>query len=205
MLSFYVFASIVGLSLLALGALGGDSDAEMDLGAEVDDLDISGVDDLGTSEDAAWKRAFSLRSVAYFLAGFGATGLLLTLIGAAPALTALLAVGMGAFAALLVIVLFGWLRSTEGGFARSSDAYVGSVGRVRVAIRPSVPGTVDIEHNGQVITMRARALGNSDSDPAGWTDVLVVDVDPEEGMLLVQPIDELLVDDRAPAPGRLHP
>lgn len=198
MIALYLFSAIVGVGLLALGALGGDSGA--------DDLDMPDVGDTaGSDSDGSWRNVFSLRSVSYFMAGFGATGSLLTLIDASPLLTFVLAGGMGSFAAAVVLVLFGWVRATEGGFDSSSTAYIGATGRVRVPIHASVPGTVDIEHGGRVLTMRARAHARPESDPSSWTDVIVVDVDAAKGIVLVQPVETFLADADESSLGKLKP
>jgi hypothetical protein len=197
MLSFYVFCAIVGLGLLALGALGG---------GEADELDVPDLEkDFGGSADTHWKKLFSMRALAYFAAGFGSTGVLLTLVGAGAALTLLLSLGMGGSAAAFVLALFGWLRSTEGGFAQDANAYIGAPGRVKVPIRPPVPGSVDIEHQGRVLTMRALAHGEPESDPSTWNEVLVVDVDPGRGILLVQPLDRFLADEKNSLPSPSDP
>jgi hypothetical protein len=193
MFALYIFSAIVGVSLLALGALGGDG------GPDDIELDWKGDLDLASAgSDASWKKAFSMRAAAYFLAGFGATGLLLTLVEVAAVLTFGLALGMGGFSAALIVVLFGWLRSSEGGFAKDAQGYIGAVGQVRVPIREGAPGSVAIEHRGRLLTMRARAMGTPDSDPSTWSRVLVVDVDEGRGILLVQPVGEFLADDDAP-------
>jgi len=191
MFALYIFAAIVGVSLLAMGALGGDGGP--------DDLDLEWEGDLDAAgADASWKKGFSMRAVAYFLAGFGATGLLLTLIDVAALLTFGLALGMGMFAAALIVVLFRWLRSSEGGFAKDAQGYIGAVGQVRVPIREDAPGSVAIEHRGRLLIMRARAMGTPESDPSTWSRVLVVDVDDGRGILLVQPVGEFLADDDSP-------
>lgn len=193
MIALYIFAAIVGGSLLALGALGGDGGADEIEFEWDDDMDLASA-----GSDGSWKKAFSMRAMAYFLAGFGATGLLLTFIEAAALLTFVLALGMGIVAAAFIVVLFRWLRGSEGGFSKDAGSYIGAVGQVRVPIREGTPGSVAIEHQGRRLTMRARALGDPDSDPSTWNQVLVVDVDEDRGILLVQPVGEFLADDDSP-------
>lgn len=189
MFALYVFSAVVGLSLLALGMLGGEGgpdDFEFDL--DVDgDLDAPGG-------DASWKKFFSLRAGAYFMAGFGATGLLLTFLDTAPLLTLGLALGMGVGSGGLIVSLFGWLRRSEGGFATPSDSYIGAMGEVRLPIRETTPGSVAIQHRGRTLVMRARPMGEPKSDPSTWTRILVVDVEDRQGILLVQPAGEFLSD-----------
>ncbi len=187
MLALYVFAAVVGLSLLALGALGGEA------GPDEFELQLDGDLD-ATSSDVSWKKWLSMRSAAYFMAGFGGTGLLLTLLDAAPALTLGLALVMGVAAGAFVIALFGWLQQSEGGFATASDSYIGALGEVRVPIGETAPGSVAIEHGGRTLTMRARPMGDPKSDPSTWRRVLVVDVEDRQGILLVQPVGEFLAD-----------
>ncbi|GEM_PF-1148870 len=187
MLALYVFAAVVGLSLLALGALGGEA------GPDEFELQFDGDLDAG-STDLSWKKWFSMRSAAYFMAGFGGTGLLLTLLDAAPTLTLGLALVMGIASGAFVIALFGWLQTSEGGFAAAADSYIGALGEVRVPIGKTAPGSVAIQHGGRTLTMRARPLGEPDSDPSTWRRVLVVDVEDHRGILLVQPVGEFLTD-----------
>lgn len=188
MFALYVFASVVGVSLLALGMLGGEG------GPDEFELDFDGDFDAGEA-DSSWKKAFSLRSAAYFMAGFGATGVLLTFFETTPGVTLAIAVAMGGFSAVLVAALFGWLRRSEGGFSTTADSYIGAVGEVRLPIRDRTPGSVAIEHEGRVLVMRALAMGTPESDPSTWSRVLVVDVEESQGLLLVQPVGEFLADE----------
>lgn len=187
MLAIYVFAAVVGLSLLALGMISGEGG--------VDELDLELDGDLDAEAgDASWQKYFSMRSAAYFMAGFGATGVLLGWTGAGPFWTLLLALGMGTVAAAFITALFGWLRRSEGGFADSSDDYIGAVGDMRLPIRGSTPGSVAIQHRGRTLVLRARSMGEPESDPSTWGRVLVVDVEEDLGILLVQPAGDFLSD-----------
>ena len=203
MLALYVFAAVVGLSLLALGALGGEGGPdEFELDLELDgDLDASGL-------DSSWKKWLSMRSAAYFMAGFGATGLLLTYLDAPALVTLGVALVMGVASGAFILMLFRWLRQSEGGFSAPSDDYIGAVGTVRVPIQQDAPGSVAIEHGGRTLVLRARPLGEPESDPSSWRRVLVVDVEDRHGILLVQPAGEFLTGQTGedpPNPASLSP
>ncbi|MCJ7752921.1 MAG: hypothetical protein MUP13_00010, partial [Thermoanaerobaculales bacterium] len=76
----YVFAAIVGWPCLFFcvffGGEGGDVDADFDIDIDVDaDLDVSGGPGGGIA--AAVLSLLSFRSLVFFLAFFGATGLIL--------------------------------------------------------------------------------------------------------------------------------
>lgn len=195
MLAAYIFSLAVGGGLLALSLFGdfldGDADIDVDAGIDLDgDLDA-------VSDGAEVAKLLSLRALVYALFGFGGAGLVLHLIwaGAQPGLTALIAGGMGVGSGALVSTVFGYLKRTEAGAIRGERSLVGLSGRVVMAIADSDTGTVRIRSGERQYTMRAQAdipLGAAPTLEAGRS-IVVVDV--KDGVALVTPIDNKLLEE----------
>jgi hypothetical protein len=174
MLSVYVFAAILGGGLLLLGMLGGEGD----LGDGVDpDLDLG-------DKAAGWKHAFSFQTAAYALAAFGLTGAALTLLGAPGLPTIIAAAVMGLAGGSLVGMAFGWLRRSQGGFAESSDHYIGGIGRTEVRIPSGGRGRIELVHRGRAFTLPATSNGG--------------EIDRHETVVVIDVVDGIALVDRAP-------
>lgn len=185
MLATYVLALVVGGGLLALSLFGDFFDGDVDAEAEVG-LDGSEV-----------AKLLSLRALVYALFGFGGTGLVLHLIraGAQPGSTALIAGAMGLGSGALVSALFGYLKRTEAGAVPGDRSLVGSSGTVLLDIPDGEAGTVRIRSGVRQYRMRARAdvpLGAARTLEAGRS-VVVVDV--TDGVALVTPVNDRLLED----------
>lgn len=195
MLTAYIFSLVVGGGLLALtlfgDLFGGDVDVDADAGIDLDgDADVLS----GGSEIA---KLLSLRSLVYALFGFGGAGVVLHLIwaGAQPGLTALIAGGMGLGSGALVSTVFGYLKRTEAGAIQGERSLVGLRGEVVMAIDDGGTGAVRIRSGERRYRMRARAdhpSGAAQTIEAGRS-VVVVDV--TDGVALVTPIDDKLLED----------
>ncbi len=159
----FLAALIFGGGLLVpmlLGGLGGDlevdGDLELDagdLGADVGaDLDADG--DVGLDGDASavgrlLSGVLSLRSLVFFSAFFGGSGLLLDALGYAPAPTIASAVVVGVGAALLNSVLMDVLRRTEGTSQISDATLVGRAATVVLPMAVGRRGRIRVELDGQ--------------------------------------------------------
>ena len=195
MLTAYIFSLVVAGGLLALtlfgDLLGGDVDVDADAGIDLD----GDTDPLSDGSEIA--KLLSLRSLVYALFGFGGAGLVLHLIwaGAQPGLTALIAGGMGLGSGALVSTVFGYLKRTEAGAIQGERALVGLSGEVVMAIGDGETGAVRIRSGERRYRMRARAdhpSGAAQTIEAGRS-VVVVDV--TDGVALVTPIDDKLLED----------
>lgn len=193
MLSAYIFSLVVGGGILALTLFGDffDSDVDADAGIDLDgDADV-------LTDGSEIAKLLSLRSLVYTLFGFGGAGVVLHLIwgGAQPLLTALIAGGMGLGSGVLVSTVFGYLKRTEAGAIQGERALVGLSGRVLMTIPDGETGAVRIRSGERQYRMRARAdipPGAAQTLEAGRS-VVVVDV--KDGVALVTPIDDKLLEE----------
>lgn len=193
MLAAYIFSLVVGGGLLALNLFGDFLDSDVDADAGIDlDGDADGIS--GGSEIA---RLLSLRSLVYALFGFGGAGLVLHLIwaGAQPVLTALIAGGMGLGSGALVSTVFGYLKRTEAGEIKGERALVGLSGKIVMAIGDGETGAVRIRSGERQYQMRARADLPSGAARALEAGRAIVVVDVKDGVALVTPIDNKLLED----------
>jgi hypothetical protein len=174
MSALYIFAAILGGGLLLMGMLGGDADGGDALDA---DMDVGG-------KGAGWKHAFSFQTAAYALAAFGLTGSLLSWLGA-PAPATLLASGiMGVVGGGLVGLVFRWLKRNQGGFAESSDHYIGGIGRAEIRIPRDGRGRIELVHRGRAFTLPAVSAAG--------------EIDRYETVIILDVIDGVAHVDRAP-------
>jgi membrane protein implicated in regulation of membrane protease activity len=193
MVSLYLFSALIGwLFVLFFLFFGGDVDADFDVDVDLDaDLDLDpGVDvDAGGPFDALTS-FLTFRSLVFFLAFFGLTGLVLTWLDANSVLTVLLAVGMGLFAMWLNRTLIEYLK------ANTSDSQVldreieGSRASVVLPIGPDRKGRVAVDVGGQRRYLVAgpyhpkAGVGFSKGD-----EVVVVEI--KDGAALVAPLDSM--------------
>jgi membrane protein implicated in regulation of membrane protease activity len=204
MLTAYLFCLLVGGTFVAASTLlggqdhGGDADADADadldagldpdLDAEVDpDLDAGSdlpalAGHAGDAASAPWLPFLSMRFWTFFLAFFGLTGTLLSLIGSWPAaLVAGAATGMGLGSGLGISYAIRRLRhGTTDSMLRQQD-YIGATGRVLLPIDPGQIGKVRLQIHGHTIDFLAQT---EDERPlAIHQQVLVYAID--KGVLMV--------------------
>jgi membrane protein implicated in regulation of membrane protease activity len=129
MATLYLIAAIVGIGLLLFSSLGiGDADAS------VTDLGDSGEFLLGV---------FSTRNLTFFLAAFGATGMILHWLGTNPVVTAIVAGALGLTAMFMVHAVFVWLRRSDSSVDSLGERdFEGAIARVVLPIAPGSRGQV---------------------------------------------------------------
>lgn len=154
----YVFAAIVGWPFLFFfvffGGEGGDVGADVDIDVDVDaDLDVSGGPGGGIA--AAVLSLLSFRSLVFFLAFFGATGLILDARLTGSAVTLVVAIALGFFAASLNNRVFRYLKTSSIGTEVSNRVLSGALGRVTVPISVTSKGRITCEVEGQTINLTA--------------------------------------------------
>ncbi len=161
MLGIYLFAAILGGGLLLFSVLaGGEHDAHADASGFDADHDIGhdiGHDvhhELGHDADASHVGhggagelvlgLFRPRNLTFFLAAFGLTGSLLTLLSPWSAIASLIpSLGMGFGAMVVTHGVFEWLRRSESAVDVVSDSDVeGCVGRVVLPLGPGERGRI---------------------------------------------------------------
>jgi hypothetical protein len=200
MLTAYLVCLLAGGLLLAVSLLGGgDADGDADVGA---DADVGGAADAadasGEGEGAeaegeglvAAARFLSVRNMVFFVAFFGLTGTLLTLLKADAGLALAASVALGGAAAVAVHRLMDYLRRTESGALRSLATLGGARARVLVGLTRARPGKVTVATGDgtQQLVARVHERAATDRFEAGDT---VVIVRFQDGVALVAEADFL--------------
>jgi hypothetical protein len=178
MLGIYIFAAIVGGGLLLLSVLGGGEhdahadasgfDADHDIGHDLGhDISHDVGHDVGHDADAVHHvhggageivlGLFRPRNVTFFLAGFGLTGTLLTLLSPSSAGASLIpSVVMGFGAMVVTHGVFTWLRRSESAVDLVSDADMeGCLGRVVLPLAPGERGRIACKVGGREVYLVA--------------------------------------------------
>lgn len=174
----YWFSLIVGGGLLAVSALGDVFGGGVDADA---DVDVGDTDAL---------RIFSIRNATYFVFAFGATGLLLEWLwdGARSALAAVVAAAVGLTSVALASAAFAYVRTHDSGTRPSDESFVGTTGRVSLALARDRSGRVVVRRGNREFELRARSFDPEAPHPERWTRVVVVAM--EDGTALVAPLEE---------------
>jgi membrane protein implicated in regulation of membrane protease activity len=139
---------------------------------------------------AAIASFLSFRSMVFFLAFFGLTGLVLSWLDANAVLTALLAIGMGAFAVWLNRTLINYLKTNTSDSQILDSEIEGSVASVILPIGAEQKGRVAVEVGGQLLYFVASPYRpRPDEDYRKGDEVVVVEI--EGGAALVAPLDNM--------------
>ena len=195
MTAVYAFAAIVGwpflLFFVFFGGEGGEVDADVDVDFDVDvdaDLEVSGG--IGGGIAAAVLSLLSFRSIVFFLAFFGATGLILTALSTGSVIALVLAVALGLFAASLNNRVFRYLKTSSIGMDVSDTVLSGAVGRVTIPISVPSKGRITCEVEGQTINLTAVPFDAKEQGEFGIGETVVV-VEVHEGTARVSSFREL--------------
>lgn len=173
--AFYLISLVVGGGLLGISLFAGDADADFD-------LDMNGDMDLGGDSQAF--RLLSLRTLAYFLFGIGATGTaMLRLAGAGAWESLIVALPVGLLLGVLAESVFRYLRRTDSGEQIGEAAYVGLDARVTVPLRPDRPGKVLVTRGARTQELLARSFDPGALNIEEWTDVMIVSMDAGEALV----------------------
>jgi len=187
----YAFAAIVGwpflLFFVFFGGEGGEVDADFDIDVDAD-LEAPGGFSGGIA--AAVLSLLSFRSIVFFLAFFGATGLILTALSTGSVITVVLAVVLGLFAASLNNRVFRYLKSSSVGVEVSDRVLSGAVGRVTVPISVISKGRITCEVEGQTINLTAVPFDAHEEGEIGVGESVVV-VEVSAGTARVSSFREL--------------
>ncbi len=150
--------------------------------------DASGAAASG-GHDVQAVRILSLRTVTYFLFGFGATGVLLARL--APAASPLLVAAgsglCGVLAAGVSVAVFGWVRSTEAGERQGESSFVGLAATVVLPVDAQRSGRILVRRGAREYELRARPFGRDPIATDVGRDVVIVEM--REGTALVAPFD----------------
>ncbi len=189
MLGLYLFAAVVGWGFVAFFVFVGDTDVGLDAGGLDVDIDLDAdvdIDD-GSGPTATAADFLSFRSLVFFLAFFGLTGLVLRWLGVATIVTVPLAAAEGAFGVWFNTKLMRYLkRSNLDGSLRNRDLS-GRPARVVLPIDDGRKGRVALDVGGQQILMVAKPY-RSASFAIGDA-VVVIEID--KGTALVSSMEEM--------------
>lgn len=194
----FVAAAIFGGAFLVPMLLGGlDTDVELD-GPDVDGPELDADTDLEAADTTAGGDAFgaivasllSFRTVVFFSAFFGASGIVFGAVGYSSLVTVTTAVFIGAAAAAANSILFGVLKSSQANSQISDRTFEGKPATVVTPIEAGRKGRVRIDLNGQPHYLVASQFEKGSLPMIGaGTSVVVVQV--ENGTALVAPLPEL--------------
>ncbi len=184
----YVFCLVLSGVLLGISVF---SDF---LDVDASDIDLDG--DVDLDHDIGAARILSIRGLLYFMFGFGAIGTALTGLGTVDsALVAAAVSGLGGLGSgLLATSVFGYLKRSESGATQEEHVFVGLPGRMLVPISSEGVGQVRVQRHSGTVDLVAVPYSEADGDPAGWRDVVIVEmtggramVTPAEGRLQLEP------------------
>ncbi len=198
MIGIYAFAAIIGWPfLLFFVFFGGDGgDADLDVDADVDvDLEVDPGEAVVAAGAAGGVAAavlslISFRTLVFFLAFFGATGLILTALSAGSVVTLVAALAIGLFVAGLNAQLFRLLKSSSVESEVSDRQLAGAVGRVTIPISTDSIGRIICEVAGQSINLTASPFDAGFDGEFGVGESVVV-VEVRDGEAKVASIREL--------------
>lgn len=195
MFGFYLATAIIGWAFVGLFVFGGiDSDFDVDVDADLD-VDLDG--DIEVSEGgiasgvvAAGLSLLSFRSIVFFLAFFGLTGLILDVMDTGTATTLVAAAGVGLFAWIFNSFVFRALKVAESSSTLRSSDLRGALGEVVLPISAAQRGRIAIEVGEQRRYMTAEPYDASRQGSFGVGDQIVV-MDLNRGAARVAPIEVL--------------
>ena len=193
MTAVFVFAAIVGwpflLFFVFFGGEGGDVDADFDVDVDVD-ADFDSAGGVGGGVASAVLSLLSFRSIVFFLAFFGATGLILDALATNSVVTLVVAVALGLFAASLNNRVFRYLKASSVSTDVSDSTLSGAVGRVTVPISVASKGRITCEVDGQTINLTAVPFDPAEQSEFGVGESVVV-VEVGQGTARVSSFREL--------------
>lgn len=175
MVGVYWLATLVGWAFVAFFVFfGGDVDADFD-------VDPGGDGELAVAQGgmlSAVVSFLSFRSLVFFAAFFGLTGLLLTWADTNRVFTFIAAVGVGAFASWVNHRLLTYLRSSSSDSTIHDRDIAGSPAEIVLPVGPGRKGKITVNVQGHRLQLTASAYDASDSRvyEAGDT-VVVVEID----------------------------
>lgn len=185
MFGFYLASAIIGWAFVGLILFGGiDTDVDADLDGDIDTAE-SGV---ASSVASAGLSLLSFRSVMFFLAFFGLTGIVLNVIDAGAVATLIAAIGVGAFAWVFNSFVFRALKVADVDSALKESDLQGSMGEVVLPISPGHRGRISVEVGDQRRYLTAAPYNAAKQGSFAVGDPIVV-VGLDKGTALVTAIE----------------
>ena len=175
----YLFAAAVGVPLVLWFLLAGGDD-----GAGGDgDVDAASGDGVG----GVMLRLLPLSTIAFVLATFGVSGLVLGLLDTADGPRFAASAGAGVVTGAVNSALFAYLRRSASGSDVSDRQLAGAVGRVVLPVASARRGRVSVSVGGQQVYLSAETMPPAPAELVVGAPVLVVEVD--RGVALVTRLD----------------
>lgn len=169
MLAAYLLSAILGIGLILFSSFGGgDHDAELEIDGD------------------AWHGGagqillglFSTRNLTYFLAAFGAAGLILTYLDVAAVSTALVAGSLGVVSMGLSHTVFTWLKRTDSALNVFGDAdFSGMLARVVLPVSATERGQIACNVAGREMYLTARLDANGPATLQVGDEVIILHAD----------------------------
>jgi membrane protein implicated in regulation of membrane protease activity len=160
-----------------------------DLGAEVEPIDIGGSG-FGDAFGSVFASLLSFRTVVFFSAFFGTSGLVFSALDYSPATSLITAIVVGVIAALINSTLFGLIKNSQANSQISDSTLEGRPARVVLPMTSTQRGRIRIDLSGQPQYMVAQPMddGSGQQFDVGAS-VVVVKI--ENGTALVASLAEL--------------
>ena len=195
MFGVFVFLAVfgwlfVGVFLFSAADFDTGLDIDADLDGDIDmDTDLESHADLSNSAAQLLGALFSFRSLVFFAAFFGLTGVLLTWLDTNIVVTILIAVGLGFFAAFINVKLMDYLKRTSVSSQLTDSTIAGNTANVVVPVGPGHKGKVAVDVNGQRIYLVATPYNERHQDEFAVGDSVVV-VEVKNGAALITHMDK---------------
>ncbi len=162
MIWIYLAAAIFGgvfVVPMVLGGLDFDVDVDLDLDVETDfdtgDAGGEGAEDTAGSASSFVSSLLSTRSVVFFLAFFGLSGVVFTAIGSRTIVVVITSAVLGLVAAALNAEIFNYLQSTGSSSQALNRDIVGASAKVALPISAEHKGRIRTDLGGQPTFMVA--------------------------------------------------
>jgi hypothetical protein len=169
MLAVYLLSAILGVGLIVFSSFGG--------GETDTDLDIEG-DAWHGGAGQILLGLFSTRNLTYFLAAFGAAGLILTFLDVAAVTTALVAGSLGVVSMGLSHTVFTWLKRTDSALNVFGDAdFSGMLARVVLPVSATERGQIACNVAGREMYLTARLDANGPATLQVGDEVIILHAD----------------------------
>jgi hypothetical protein len=169
MLAVYLLSAILGVGLIVFSSFGG--------GETDTDLDIEG-DAWHGGAGQILLGLFSTRNLTYFVAAFGAAGLILTFLDVAAVTTALVAGSLGVVSMGLSHTVFTWLKRTDSALNVFGDAdFSGMLARVVLPVSATERGQIACNVAGREMYLTARLDANGPATLQVGDEVIILHAD----------------------------
>ena len=199
MFGLYLATAIVGWAFVALFLFGGtdaeaaadfEVDGDTDLDADLDgDLDLSGGG-LASAVASVGLSLLSFRSIMFFLAFFGLTGIVLGLVDAGTLATLLAAIAVGTFAWAFNSFVFRALKVSDVSSNLRREDLQGALGRVVHPISAGHRGRIAVEVGDQRRYLTAEPFDPNKQTAYAVGDQIVI-VELNKGTARVAPLNVL--------------